>query len=57
MIKQNAEVLFIVLDNETRATASMVEVAYALGRGEPIALVVKPYQSGGEIAGEKMTEK
>ena len=32
-VSQTAELLFFVIDNQTRSTASMVEAAYLAGKG------------------------
>lgn len=55
--KINAEVLFFVLDNQTRSASAMIEVAYAIGRGQPLVMVVNEYYYplapiGGEIISE-----
>ncbi|XP_034233560.1 uncharacterized protein LOC117640798 isoform X3 [Thrips palmi] len=56
--KTNAEVLFFVIDNQTRNTASTVEVAFYSGlRKQKLVLVVHPYQSSGaKIAGEEILD-
>lgn len=41
--KNTAPVLFFVIDNETRAVASMVEAAYLASSGRVVILVVKDY--------------
>lgn len=56
--EQKAQVLFFVLDNETRSTAAMIEVAHALGRGQKLVLVINKYSwPGTRIAGEEITHK
>jgi len=54
--KQTAELLFFVIDNQTRSTASMVEAAYLAGCGRQLVLVIKDFL-GPEtyIMGEKLT--
>lgn len=57
--KKNAEVLFFVIDNQTRNTASTVEVAFYSGLNrQKMVLVVHPYQSSGtKIAGEEILDE
>ena len=56
--QQEAEVLFFVLDNQTRSTSAMIEVAYYLGMGQSIVLVVNnDYYPGMTIEGEVVTER
>lgn len=56
IILQRAGVLFFVLDNQTRSTAAMIEVAYALGKGQQLVLVINKYSwPGAKIAGEEIT--
>ena len=55
--KQNAAVLFFVIDNQTRNTASTVEVAFFSGLRRNMVLVLHPYNSSGsEIAGERLLD-
>lgn len=55
-MEQRAGVLFFVLDNQTRSTAAMIEVAYALGKGQQLVLVINKYSwPGAKIAGEEIT--
>lgn len=42
--KQTAELLFFVVDNQTRSTASMVEAAYIGGCARQLILVIKRFQ-------------
>eukprot|EP00043_Microstomoeca_roanoka_P019836 m.230520 g.230520 ORF g.230520 m.230520 type:complete len:403 (+) comp17060_c3_seq9:349-1557(+) len=44
--KENAAVLFFVLDNATRGLASMVEVAYNAAIGRPLVVVMQPFKEG-----------
>jgi hypothetical protein len=54
--KQTAELLFFVIDNKTRSTASMVEAAYLAGCGRQLILVIKSFLHPGTlIAGEPMS--
>lgn len=39
--KQNAEVLFFVIDNQTRGIASMIEVAFIASTNRNLILVIK----------------
>ncbi|KAJ1520862.1 hypothetical protein ONE63_003948 [Megalurothrips usitatus] len=55
--KQNAAVLFFVMDNQTRNAAAAVEVAFFTGLRRSLVLVVNPYQpTGCEVAGEAILE-
>jgi len=47
--KQSAELLFFVIDNQTRSTASMVEAAYLAGCGRQLILVVKDFSGPGAV--------
>lgn len=56
--KENAAVLFFVIDNQTRNTATTVEVAFYSGLRRNMILVLHPYQSSGsEIAGERIFDE
>ncbi|KAE8744999.1 hypothetical protein FOCC_FOCC008411 [Frankliniella occidentalis] len=55
--KQNAAILLFVIDNQTRNTASTVEVAFFSGLRRSLMLVVEPYPpSGCEIGGETLSD-
>ncbi|KAK3920243.1 Fumipyrrole biosynthesis protein C [Frankliniella fusca] len=55
--KQNAAILLFVIDNQTRNTASTVEVAFFSGLRRSVMLVVEPYPSSGcQIAGEAISD-
>lgn len=54
--KDVASVLFFVIDSETRAVASMLEVAYLISQGKNIILVITDLpRSGHVILGEPIT--
>ncbi|XP_064616806.1 uncharacterized protein LOC135480810 [Liolophura sinensis] len=54
--KQVADLLFFVIDNQTRATASRVEVAYLVGCGRQIIVVLKDYEGPGVVVnGEQIS--
>ncbi|KAK2191809.1 hypothetical protein NP493_45g06016 [Ridgeia piscesae] len=55
--KQTAELLFFVVDNQTRSTASMVEAAYLAGCGRQLILVIKDFTGPVEIAGETLSSR
>ena len=56
--KQNATVLLFVFDNQTRNTATTVEVAFFSGLKRNMILVLQPYRScGSEIAGERVLDE
>ena len=57
--KEQAQLLFFVLDNQTRALASIMEACYFLGTRKPLTLIVKEYEGPGnrwEIQGEELDE-
>lgn len=54
--KQTAELLFFVVDNQTRSTASMVEAAYIGGCGRQLILVIKRFQMPISIYDEMLLE-
>jgi hypothetical protein len=56
LAKANAFTLLFVIDGQTRATASCVEVAELIAvRGEDVVLVINDILDGTEIAGQKVT--
>lgn len=56
--KQNAEVLFFVIDNQTRAVVSMVEAAFIAGSKQKLILVIDEVRGpGSSIHGEVISEK
>jgi hypothetical protein len=56
--KQNAAILFFVIDNQTRSVASMIEAAHLSARRRKLILVVHAYQGPGQkIWGEPITEE
>ncbi|XP_071036486.1 uncharacterized protein [Parasteatoda tepidariorum] len=56
--KQNAEVMFFVIDNQTRSVASMIEAAQVAGTQRKLMLVVHEFEKPGSVVmGEKITEK
>lgn len=54
--KVNAELLFFVIDSQTRSTASMVEASYLAGCGRQLILVIGPLKSPVVIAGESISD-
>ena len=57
--KEQAQLLFFVLDNQTRALASIMEASYLLGTRKPLTLIVKEYDGPGnkwKIQGEVLDE-
>ncbi|CAL1268257.1 unnamed protein product [Larinioides sclopetarius] len=56
--KQNAEVMFFVIDNQTRSVASMIEAAQVAGTDRKLILVVHEFEKPGSVVmGETITEK
>ncbi|XP_054717852.1 uncharacterized protein LOC129227333 [Uloborus diversus] len=56
--KQNAEVMFFVIDNQTRSVASMIEAAQVAGTQRKLILVVHEFEKPGSVVmGETITEK
>lgn len=53
--KMTAELLFFVIDNQTRSTASMVEAAYLAGCGRQLVLVIKDFVPPVVVAGEQLS--
>lgn len=55
--KQTAEILFFVIDNQTRSVASMIEAANISGCQQKLILVIREFQGPGqEILGEPISE-
>ncbi|XP_021931040.1 uncharacterized protein LOC110835283 isoform X3 [Zootermopsis nevadensis] len=56
--KQNAAILFFVIDNQTRSVASMIEAAHLSARRRKLILVIHTYQGPGQtIWGEPITDE
>ncbi|KAF4524587.1 hypothetical protein B566_EDAN008542 [Ephemera danica] len=56
--KQQATVLFFVMDNETRSVASLIEAAHSAARQRKLILVIHPYQGPGqELGGETLSQQ
>ncbi|XP_069697764.1 uncharacterized protein raw isoform X2 [Periplaneta americana] len=56
--KQNAAILFFVIDNQTRSVASIIEAAHLSGRRRKLILVIHAYQGPGQkIWGEPISEE
>ncbi|XP_023210061.1 uncharacterized protein LOC111612999 [Centruroides sculpturatus] len=55
---ENAEIMFFVIDNQTRSVASMIEAAHIAGTDRKLILVIHEFE-GNEIKvmGERLTEK
>jgi len=54
LAKESAKVLLFVIDDETRAIASMVEAAEFIARGRPTVLVILDVPQGAAIGGEEV---
>ncbi|KAL5484563.1 hypothetical protein EMCRGX_G021087 [Ephydatia muelleri] len=55
--KQATDILLFVLDNQTRAVASMIEVAYLAGIGRDVVSVILDVNNSTTIAGEKLSPR
>ncbi|XP_035216798.1 uncharacterized protein LOC118190228 isoform X2 [Stegodyphus dumicola] len=56
--KQNAEVMFFVIDNQTRSVASMIEASQIAGTQRKLILVIHEFEKPGAVVmGETVTEK
>jgi hypothetical protein len=56
--KQQATVLFFVMDNETRSVASLIEAAHSAGRQRKLILVIHAYQGPGqELCGDVLSQQ
>lgn len=56
--KQTAEVLFFVIDRQTRSVATIVEAAYYTAAQKKFILVIEPYEGPGQlVAGEPISER
>lgn len=47
--KQTAEVLFFVVDRQTRSVATIIEAAYYTAAQKTFVLVVHPYEGPGQL--------
>ena len=47
--KQTAEVLFFVLDRQTRCVATIIEAAYYTAAKKTFVLVIHPYEGPGQL--------
>jgi len=47
--KENANILLFVIDNQTRAVAAMLEVAYLVAQGKNVVLVITGLKGPGQI--------
>ena len=55
--KEAANILFFVIDNQTRAVAAMVEVAYLVAQGKNVVLVITGLKGPGQlIMGETISQ-
>jgi hypothetical protein len=55
--KDEARLLFFVIDGETRAVAATVEVAYLVAKGRPLVLVLTGLKGPGHsIMGEPLSD-
>jgi Ca2+-binding EF-hand superfamily protein len=55
--KESSEVLFFVIDNQTRGIASMVELAYLAGAGRTLVAVMLDFDVESAINGEVLKER
>lgn len=56
--KQTAEVLFFVLDRQTRCVATIIEAAYYTAAQKTFVLVIHPYEGPGQlIQGEPISQR
>ncbi|XP_044258408.1 uncharacterized protein LOC123007273 isoform X2 [Tribolium madens] len=55
--KQAASVLLYVVDNQTRSTVGMIEVAYLVASGRCVVIVAHSYRPGQSIMGETITQR
>lgn len=56
--KQAADVLFFVIDNQTRSVASIMEAAHISGCHRKLILVIKAYEGPGQLVlGEALSER
>ena len=55
--KQTAQVLFFVIDKQTRSVATVIEAAYYTAAQKTFVLVIDPYQGPGQIVqGEPISQ-
>jgi len=55
--KESSEILFFVVDNQTRGIASMVELAYLAGAGRTLVAVMLDFDAESSINGELLKER
>jgi hypothetical protein len=56
--KQTAEVLFFVIDRQTRNVAAIIEAAYYTAAQKKVVLVIVPYEGPGQLVqGEPISEQ
>lgn len=55
--KENASVLFYVINNETRNVSGIIEAAYLAGRRRKLILVVDSYRCGQTLCGEIISQQ
>lgn len=56
--KTSADILFFVIDNQTRSVASLIEAAYISACNRKLILVIKRYEGPGQlILGEPLTDR
>ena len=51
--KQKADILFFVVDNQTRSVVSMIEVAYIAATQRHLLLVLHPYSGPGALIADE----
>ncbi len=53
--KQNAQLLFFVIDDQTRGVASLVEISYLVATSRPILVVMRDFTENTRIDGRPLT--
>lgn len=58
LAKQTAQILFFVVDKQTRSVATVIEAAYYTAAQKTFILVIDPYQGPGQIIqGEPISQQ
>lgn len=55
--KENSEILFFVIDNQTRAIASMIEVAFICSTDRKLVLVINQLEPESTVSGEPILKE
>lgn len=53
--KEESKILFFVIDNATRALASMLEASEYIGRGRAVVLVIQPVLPGAKVGNDVLS--